>query len=402
MTHTGNVVTHIPALLQHHDALHLVSLLNASGFETRFIGGCVRDALLARHSGDIDLATTATPQQIIEHLSAHQIQTVPVGIEHGTVMAVINGRGYEMTTLRHDVVTDGRHAVVAFTDNWAEDARRRDFTVNALSVDASGKLYDYCGGLHDLQNRTLRFIDDAASRIKEDYLRMLRLFRFASVLHWDITDTALLSLCRNLAPQMKQLSRERVQAELYKLLNGSGCLSVIRLMIEYGIFSPWTDHLDPDALHHTSQYETAHDIPFDAFRRFIALIGYNQTDIIHDMVVLSKQQKKRLQDITYFAEQNVQTWKQAHFCYAMGLQATEDCLVLFTPEHWSYAFLQQWEKPLFPLKAEHLIADTGGGNALLGQVLKQVEQDWVAQDFTPDLQTLLNHARTLIAAQKTP
>lgn len=387
-------------LLMHQDALRIINILDESGFETRFVGGCVRDVLLGRVLGDIDLATTGTPDAVMAQLMRHQINVVPTGLAHGTVMAVINGQGYEITTLRHDIVTDGRHATVAFTDDWEQDARRRDFTINALSVDMDGVLYDYCGGIDDLHAQRLRFIDDAASRITEDYLRMLRLFRFASVLGWDIRDTELLELCSSLAPYMQQLSRERVQAEMYKLLGGAGCLPIVELMDQYDILVPWCHEIYPLALSETITREQCHGLK-DEFRRLIALTGYRHADDgINDMVVLSRQQKKRLQDITAFIENDAGSWPQAKFCYYMGPQATEDCLVLFAPKGWTYKFLQEWKRPEFPLKAEYIMQETGGANALLGKILKEVESRWVDHDFIATLDDLLVHARILLRKEQ--
>lgn len=389
----------VSALMAHKDALHIMDVLAESGFETRFVGGCVRDVLLHRDLGDIDLATTGTPDAVMAQLNRHNIHVVPTGIDHGTVMAVINDRGYEITTLRYDITTDGRHATVGFTDDWVQDAHRRDFTINALSVDRQGVLHDYCGGLDDMRSETLRFIDDAALRIAEDYLRMLRLFRFSSVLGWDIIDTDLLELCRLMAPNMEQLSRERIQSELYKLLIGPNCMMTVNLMAEYDLLEPWTDTLHIQKLAEIVTHEELWKKP-DAFRRFIALIGYDDLVTIESMVVLSRQQKKRLNDISVCIAQHAHSWSQEKFCYFFGSQATEDCLVLFTPQDWTPEFLENWNKPLFPLKAEHIMSDTGGANAFLGRVLKQTESWWVDQEFKPELALLQAYAKDLIAQEK--
>src|SRR6202043_3407136 len=192
--------------------------LGAEGGAARFVGGCVRDALLGRAIGDIDIATPLAPEEVMRRLEAAAIKAVPTGIAHGTVTAVVPPRHFEITTLRRDVETFGRHARVAFTDDLAADAARRDFTMNALFLDADGNLFDPMGGLPDLRAGRVRFVGNAETRIREDVLRLLRFYRFHAHYGSGEADTAARAACRDLAHLLPTLSGERVAAETLKLL----------------------------------------------------------------------------------------------------------------------------------------------------------------------------------------
>src|ERR1700743_2097282 len=211
-----------------------LAVMNALG-DARFVGGVVRNALLGKPVDDIDIATPLTPDEVTKRLEAAKLKAVPTGIEHGTVTAVSNGRPYEVTTLRRDVSTDGRRAVVAFTKDWAEDAQRRDFTMNALYVGADGEVFDSVGGVADLQAGRVRFVGDPATRIKEDFLRILRLFRFHA---WDgkgELDAAALKAATGEKHGLAQLSGERIQKEMLKLLAAENPVPVLRIMAASGI-----------------------------------------------------------------------------------------------------------------------------------------------------------------------
>jgi poly(A) polymerase len=203
--------------------------------EARVIGGAVRDTLTRRDVAEIDLATPRTPEQVTEVLQAAGIRAVPTGIGHGTVTAVVDGRGFEVTTLRRDVETDGRHAVVAFTDDWRADAARRDFTINAMSLTRTGEVFDYFGGVSDLHAGILRFVGDPATRIAEDYLRILRFFRFFARYGRGTADPAALAAIRGGLPGLARLSVERVWSELARMLAASDPRAAVTLMVEAGV-----------------------------------------------------------------------------------------------------------------------------------------------------------------------
>ena len=221
-----------PALASALDAL------NGDGEETRIVGGAVRDLLLGQPVGDVDLATTGLPQETIRRGESAGFKAVPTGIEHGTVTLVRGGIGFEVTTLREDVETDGRRAKVVFGRDFVADALRRDFTINALSLDREGGVHDHCGGLADLAARRIRFIGDAASRIREDYLRILRFFRFHARYGAGLPDREGLSACIAGRAGLAGLSRERVRAELMKLLVAPGAAEVVQAMADSGLLMP--------------------------------------------------------------------------------------------------------------------------------------------------------------------
>ena len=211
--------------------------LAAAGEETRLVGGCVRDALLGVDAADIDLATTLLPDAVIDRARAASLKAVPTGIAHGTVTLVVAGRPVEVTTLREDVETDGRHAVVRFGRDFARDAERRDFTVNALSLGADGRLHDTTGGRADLSAGRVRFIGDSATRIREDALRILRFFRFHARFGEGAPDAPALAACIAARAALAGLSRERVRMEFLKLLDAPGALGAVAILDESGLLA---------------------------------------------------------------------------------------------------------------------------------------------------------------------
>jgi poly(A) polymerase len=213
-------------------------VLAALGGAARFVGGCVRDALLGLTPTDIDIATPLPPETVMRQLRAARIRVVPTGLDHGTVTALVGGSSFEITTLRRDVACDGRHAEVAFTDDWLADAARRDFTFNALSCTADGVLYDPFDGVGDLAAGRVRFIGSAEARIREDVLRLLRFFRFYARFGRPPPDAEALAACRLLAPLLPGLSGERVRAELFRILDHPRCAEIWALMIDHAILSP--------------------------------------------------------------------------------------------------------------------------------------------------------------------
>ncbi len=226
----------------------LAAVLGAREGTARFVGGAVRDTRLGLPVADIDIATRHAPDAVLALLRDARIKAVPTGLAHGTVTAVLEGGPVEVTTLRRDVSTDGRHAVVAFTDDWREDAARRDFTINALYADPiSGQIYDYFGGLADLDARHVRFIGDPYQRIAEDHLRILRFFRFLARFG-DAADPAGLEACAERANDLMALSRERIADELLKLLVAKGAVRIVGLMVERGILAPVLPEIEADGV----------------------------------------------------------------------------------------------------------------------------------------------------------
>lgn len=221
----------------------VVAALMADGADVRFVGGCVRDSVLHRPIKDIDIATHDAPEQVMELLARAGIRVIPTGIAHGTVTAVVGKAHFEITTLREDVQTFGRHARVAFTDDWTADAARRDFTMNAMCADPMGRIYDPFNGLADLGAGIVRFVGDPMRRIEEDVLRLLRFFRFFAHYGRPPMDAAAVAACRRMAPELVKLSGERVAGELIRLLQAPDPASVLIVMYSRGILG----HILPEA-----------------------------------------------------------------------------------------------------------------------------------------------------------
>ena len=246
--------------------------IEAGGFEARVVGGAVRNALLGRPISDIDIATPALPEDVIRLASAAGLGTHPTGLSHGTVTVVSNGTPFEVTTLRRDVETDGRHAVVAFTDDWAEDAKRRDFTINALSAAPDGTLFDYTGGRGDLTAGRVRFIGEARDRIREDYLRILRFFRFSAEYGRGAPDPGGLAACTELESGMTQLSAERIGAEMMKLIVSARAAEICSAMERTGILKTILGtQTHSERLARLQDIETRLGVPADAAGRLAAL-----------------------------------------------------------------------------------------------------------------------------------
>ncbi len=229
----------------------------------RLVGGCVRDTLAGVDVHDIDLATPDTPEQVVEQLKAARLRAIPTGIAHGTVTALADGETFEITTLRRDVETDGRHATVAFTDNWREDAARRDFTINAMSMTPHGLVFDYFGGREDLRAGVVRFVGEAATRIAEDYLRILRYFRFFARYNPADPDASAIAAIAAGRAGLKQLSVERVWSEMRRILEAAAPGRALLLMQAVGVLA----ELLPEA-----QLVPLDDLPADPVLRLAALL----------------------------------------------------------------------------------------------------------------------------------
>jgi poly(A) polymerase len=216
----------------------ILQALAGAGYEARAVGGAVRNTLMGLPAGDVDLATTAKPEETLKACESAGLKCVPTGLTHGTVTVLAGGSAYEVTTLREDVETFGRHATVAFTADWVADARRRDFTMNALYCAADGTVSDPLGGWPDLVARRVRFVGDPAERIREDYLRILRFFRFQAEVGKGAPDGAALAACVRERQGLAKLSAERVRSELIKLLSAADPLAGVRPMFDFGLLSP--------------------------------------------------------------------------------------------------------------------------------------------------------------------
>ena len=360
-------------------------LLKALGAEeglTRYVGGAVRDDLLHLPVRDIDLATRIPPDEVIRRLEAAKIKAVPTGIEHGTITAVSDAQPFEITTLRRDVSTDGRRATVAFTDDWQEDAARRDFTINAISADPeSGELFDYFGGLVDLELRHIRFIGDPLQRIAEDHLRILRFFRFHARLGGGEPDTAALEACTARANDLMALSRERIADELLKLLSVSDPSPTVAIMLHRGILRPILPEVSADRLCGLKSLVAAEreaGVSPDPLRRLAALLPQDSpiADEIAVRLRLSNKARKRL---ACAAEPDVGSSHRA-LAYLLGNQCAADRLLLSGHAR-EAAEIAEWKAPRLPVRGGTLIARGLAEGPIVARTLRQIEKRWVEADF---------------------
>jgi poly(A) polymerase len=346
----------------------------------RWVGGAVRDTLLGHPVKDIDAATPLVPDEVMQRLEVAGIRKVPTGLDHGTVTAVLPGGPVEITTLRKDVSTDGRRATVAYSDDWREDAARRDFTINALYADpASGEIFDYFGGLADLEAGRVRFIGEPHDRIREDHLRILRYYRFQARFGAQL-DRDAEKACVELAPMLKGLSRERVAWELLALLALPDPVETVRRMHESGVLGvvlPETTGQATAALAALVRAEEAAGIAPAPIRRLAALLpaAPRLVEPAAARLRLSVAQKKRL---VTAAERSATPGDPRALAYRLGREAALDRLLLTGADT---APLDGWDVPVLPLKGGEIVARGVAAGPEVARVLRAVEDRWIAEGF---------------------
>jgi poly(A) polymerase len=359
----------------------------------RFVGGCVRNALMGREISDLDLATQLTPGETEAALAAAGLRSVPTGKAFGTITAVVDGQPYEITSLREDVETDGRRAVVRYTTDWAKDAQRRDFYLNALYADIDGRVYDPTGeGLADIAARRVRFIGEAEQRIREDYLRILRFFRFTASYAREI-DAASLAACLALKDGIDGLSGERIQQEVLKTLAVANPLRAFEAMLDGGVLShvlPGWRGADLRA------FKAMLAISAEPERRLIALLDDGglledaALKTLRDRLRLSQRLYLRLKSAHEAAEALAEGEEIRRLIYAHGREAALDAVAL-SGAHLGKAparaqnlldSLRDLAVPVFPLKGADLIAHGLAAGPQVGQTLKAIEADWLRHDFS--------------------
>ncbi|TDW68683.1 poly(A) polymerase [Novosphingobium sp. PhB55] len=359
----------------------LAALVAALGHgNARYVGGAVRDSLLGQPVKDIDMATLLTPEDVMQRLWDAGIRHVPTGIEHGTVTAVLPGGPVEITTLRHDVATDGRRATVAFATDWREDAARRDFTINALYADpASGEIFDWFGGLDDLAARRVRFIGDPRQRIREDHLRILRYFRFQARFGTMPADQEAEGACAELASTLKGLSRERVGMETMNLLGLPDPAPTVARMAQLGVLAVILPEARPEPLAALVSVEQAQGIAPDAIRRLAALLPpqVSLAEQVASRFRLSGAQKKRL---AVAAGRDKALGEPRALAYRLGIEGALDRFLIAGADT---AALRDWDIPAFPLKGGQIVARGVGAGPEVARLLRRVEDRWIAEGF-PD------------------
>ena len=358
----------------------LLKALDAKAGTARFVGGAVRDLLLDEEPGDLDLATTLSPQEVIGLLEAAGIKAVPTGIEHGTITAVSSGTVVEVTTLRSDVSTDGRRATVAFTDDWQADAGRRDFTINAIYADPfTGELHDYYAGIDDLKSRTVRFIGEPLQRIAEDHLRILRYFRFHARYGHGSPDPHALEACVERANDLMALSRERIADELLKLFALDDPTPTVRMMAERGLFTPVVPEFsDVARLGRLVADERTAAIRPDPLRRLAALLPSDPAtaERIAARLKLSNKAKKRLSSA---ANQQLGLNPKA-LAYRIGVEGAVDRLLLCGRPADARA-IAKWSPPRMPIGGGDVIARGIMEGPDVARTLRRIEDAWEAAGF---------------------
>jgi poly(A) polymerase len=368
-------------------AKHKVSL--------RFVGGCVRDALLEKIADDIDAATPLAPEHVMDLLETEGVKAVPTGIDHGTVTAVIGKKSFEITTLRKDTACDGRHAAVEYTEDWEEDARRRDFTINAFYLSPEGHLFDYFHGRQDLENGVVRFIGKADDRVQEDFLRILRFFRFYARYAKGAPDAEAMAACKKHAPQIAMLSGERIQQEMLKLLAASLVSPALTAMAEIQLLGRVIPRAEVENVKRLEQLEQKTGIVPQANIRLASLLAHASEKEIETLAtrlklpaVLGKFLKSTLAraeeikpDITLAAQKkNLRRAGQKYYSAAVLVAAAN------ASNPAAYLPLldlpKQWTPPEFPVTGADLIAKGMVEGRELGTRLRELEEQWEASDYS--------------------
>lgn len=378
---------HAPAVVAVMDALEAAGGIDCA----RFVGGSVRNAVIGQPVSDIDVATILTPDRTIQALEAAGVRAVPTGVEHGTVTAVWQGRPVEVTTLRRDVETDGRRAVVSFTTDWAEDAQRRDFTLNSLYARRDGVIFDPTGqGVADALAGRIVFVGDPATRLAEDYLRALRFFRFHAWYGRGEADRAALDACAAVAGRIAGLAAERIWAELKKLLAAADPRRSVRLMAEAGILAAvMGEGAD------LARFEALNSD--DPLLRFAALIPEGRAVVLAQRLRLSGAERDRLVAAT--AGPAVETGEDPRASiYRLGADVFRDRVRLSQADGQGalLALADAWTPPRFPISGADAIAAGFSPGPAMGEALRKVEAAWIAGDFSEDRARLLERLKALI------
>ncbi len=402
------------------DVMAVMRALTAGGSIVRFVGGCVRDAVVGRPVRDIDIATPDKPDRVVRLIEDAGIRAIPTGIEHGTVTAVVGKSHFEITSLRHDVETYGRRARVAFTDDWVADAARRDFTINALFADPDGTIYDPTGGLADLKIGRVRFVGEPERRIDEDALRILRFFRFHAHYGRGEIDAAGMAACRSRAEKVAILPGERVCGELLRLLEAPDPAVAIDLMREAGVLRLLLPEAGPSRrLSALVRIETERGecVPL---RRLAALLDTDGDGVerVAGRLRLSNRQRARLVGMVVPAAgitENMSKKACRRAIYLDGAETFRDLVYLAWADRIAsdrgvvggdgggaavfaamLALAETWKAPKFPLRGRDALGLGLAPGAEVGRLLKRVEQWWIDGDFRADRDAAMAHLKLLV------
>ena len=400
----------ITRLTNNPNIFHLFKVVESHGGVLRFVGGSVRDAIAGIKGFDIDLATDLSPDELVEACEESAIKTIPIGIKFGTVGVVIDDQTLEVTSLRKDIKTDGRHAEVVFTSDWKEDASRRDLTINAVYADEKGDVFDYYNGIDDLEKGIIRFIGNANQRIREDYLRILRFFRFYSIFSKAPIDEKALEGCKENKEGLKQLSMERIRDEMFKLLLTPKVVETLKIMFDNEILSyvlPDTCHLnDLDFLVNKLQ---AQDLPNAALRRLFILYTPEET-LAENLATRLRMSNKQREDFVNWSRfhpslnEFLDSKSLRRLIYLYGYDFCRDKLILQCAlEHKLLPNIREIiteashiKLPSFEIKGRDVIAAGIKNNHKISEVLEELEQIWIESDFQLSHSELIEHLPQII------
>ncbi|MCB1556874.1 MAG: CCA tRNA nucleotidyltransferase [Alphaproteobacteria bacterium] len=401
-----------PAWMQALETIRVMAALKAEdGFPaTLFVGGCVRNALLGAPVEDIDIATILPPETVMERLARAGIHVIPTGLAHGTVTAVLNGKSFEITTLRVDVETFGRRARVRYTDDWHADARRRDFTVNSLFADDGGYIYDPTGqGLSDLSARRIRFVGDPVTRIHEDYLRILRFFRFYAQYGKGEPDSDALLACRELADKLALISKERITAEFLKIVAVRDPVNTLEIMIENRIVpSLFGPGYDGAVMERLCGFQNRYDL-CSLEARLVVIAGFSEGAFEHmtSALVLSLARQRSCRGLLTLLQKHdglitaalsgesqtrilIYRYGDGLAVQALFLAAARGTDAHHLPD--LLALVRSWTPPTFPLTGADLLTAGVPEGPAIGLAMKTAEDWWVSEDFQPDRSACLEKA----------
>ncbi len=368
----------------------VMAVLNAAG-EVRVAGGAVRNALMRLPIADVDLATTLLPADVMQLAKQAGFNAHPTGIEHGTVTVVNHAVAFEVTTLRRDIETDGRHATVVFTRHFAEDAARRDFTMNAMYCSSRGEITDYTDGYNDILKNRIKFVGDAKQRIAEDYLRILRFFRFYAAYGKGAPDASGLAACKKLKPGLQQLSAERVRQEMFKLLAAPRAVDALKVMAAAGILKL--------ILPYTEDWRVLKRLPTDPVLRLFVLA--KDVGSLKERLRLSNEEHARLGGLAAAPalSPKLREKERRAMLYALGPNTWRDAVVMawakarvaLDDRAWGNLLKlgERWSIPQLPISGKDLLAQGMQPGPQLGAALQSAEDYWVAADFTPTAGELL-------------
>ncbi|AIL65916.1 CCA-adding enzyme [Rickettsiales bacterium Ac37b] len=404
-------------LNNHKSAINLLHILQSSGKQARFIGGCVRDAYLHKECSDIDIATTLLPNETLAIMHSYNIHTLKTGIDFGTITAIFDKQAFEITTLRRDIYCNGRHAKVIFTDSWSEDAARRDFTINAMSYSLSNQIHDYFNGIDDLTHGIIRFVGDPHNRIVEDYLRILRLFRFFAYYGKKPLASSILLACKELAKGINILSGERIQTEMYKILQAPTFDNVLLLMHNTNILSYLINYfnIDFNYLKFLLRIEYKFNISINPIRRLAALLCQESNQTVKELVIRWKLSSKDKRHLCYLTKPQI---------YITGEETTKDLYKILRLADKNYVYdlvILQWAKILQknnyineqklqdtlniinnwhpispPITGQDLInIGIPPGNEL-GKLLKEAINFWEENDYRPTKNEIIHYITSKI------